>query len=127
MKRESYNAPEVPQPKGGYSQVVTIEGHKRLAFVSGQVPEGLDGDVPTDFLDQARLAWANVDAQLKNGGMDKDDIIKVNIFLSDRKYALANREARAAYLGDLRPAMSVIICGIFDEKWLLEIEAVAAR
>jgi 2-iminobutanoate/2-iminopropanoate deaminase len=30
-------------------------------------------------------------------------------------------------LGAHRPALTVIITGIFDEKWLLEIEAVAAE
>ena len=39
---------------------------------------------------------------------------------------MPNRETRQDYLGELRPAMSVVICGIFDESWLLEIEVVAA-
>jgi len=29
-------------------------------------------------------------------------------------------------LGDHRPALTVVLVGIFDEGWLLEIEAVAA-
>lgn len=127
MKRTELNASDVPLPKGGYSQVVALEGHQRLAFVSGQIPTDLAGDVPADFPSQARQVWTNIDAQLKAAGMAKADIVKVNVFLSDRQYAMANREARAAYLGELRPAMSVIICGIFDDAWLLEIEVIAAQ
>ena len=126
MKRQDYNAIEVPLPKGGYSQVVALEDFKRLVFVSGQIPADRHDIVASDFPSQARQAWANVDAQLAAAGMSKRDIVKVTIFLSDRSHAMPNRETRQAYLGELRPAMSVVICGIFDESWLLEIEVVAA-
>lgn len=127
LKRSDINSPGVPLPLGGYSQVVALEDHKTLVFISGQIPVDREGVVPADFAGQAAQVWANVDAQLAAAGMTKADIVKVNVFLSDRQYALPNRTARQAYLGELRPAMSVIICGIFDEAWLLEIEVVAAR
>jgi hypothetical protein len=53
------------------------------------------------------------------------NLVKVTIFLSDRKYALENRQARQEALGDHAPALTVIIAGIFDEAWLLETEAIA--
>jgi len=127
MKRTEINSPDVPLPLGGYSQVVALEEHNKLVFVSGQIPVDNAGVVPPDFASQAAQVWANIDAQLAATGMTKADIVKVNVFLSNRQYALPNRTARQAYLGDLRPAMSVIICGIFDEAWLLEIEVIAAR
>jgi hypothetical protein len=37
-----------------------------------------------------------------------------------------NRKVRQEILGDLSPALTVVIAEIFDEAWLLEIEAVAA-
>jgi hypothetical protein len=40
--------------------------------------------------------------------------------------AMANREIRHEMLGSHRPALTVIITGIFDGKWLLEIEGIAA-
>ena len=42
-----------------------------------------------------------------------------------QKYALENRQARQEALGDHAPALTVIIAGIFDEAWLLEIKAIA--
>ena len=126
MKREEFNAPGVPLPKGGYSQAVALDGFKRLVFISGQIPTDGNDEVASDFPSQARQVWANIDAQLAAAGLSKGDIVKVTVFLSDRQYAMANREARQAYLGELRPAMSVVICGIFDASWLLEIEVIAA-
>jgi enamine deaminase RidA (YjgF/YER057c/UK114 family) len=104
---------------------VAVEGHQRLLFISGQVPVDSDGRVPEAFADQADQAWRNVDAQLRAAGMTRDDLVKVTVFLADRAHALGNREARRRYLGDRAIAMSVVIVGIFDAAWLLEIEAIA--
>jgi 2-iminobutanoate/2-iminopropanoate deaminase len=98
-----------------------------LLFISGQIPAAADGTVPADFAAQAKLAWANVMAQLSAAGMTAENLIKATIFLSDRKYALDNRQARQDALGRQEIALTVIIAGIFDTAWLLEIEAVAAR
>jgi enamine deaminase RidA (YjgF/YER057c/UK114 family) len=114
------------QPPSSYPQAVEVVGARRLLFVSGQVPVRADGTLPKEFKDQARLAWANVEAQLRAAGMGLDNLVKVTIFLSDRAYNLENREVRMAVLGDRQVALTVIITGIFDPAWLLEIEAVAA-
>jgi hypothetical protein len=46
---------------------------------------------------------------------------------SDRKYGQENRDIRREVFGDLASASTVIITGIFDEAWLLEIEAIAVE
>ena len=125
MRKNSINAKDAPQAVGGYSQGVAVSGAKTTLFISGQIPVTLGGVVPPAFIDQARLAWHNVEAQLKAATMDLDNVVKVTIFLSDRRYALENRQARQEILGDRSPALTVIITSIFDEAWLLEIEAVA--
>ena len=58
----------------------------RILFISGQIPVTADGSVPESFEEQARLAWANVIAQMRAAGMTLDNLVKVTIFLSDRKY-----------------------------------------
>jgi len=126
MQRRVINAADAPQSQGGYAQAVETSGVARTLYVSGQIPAGVDGAVPAAFSDQARLAWANVEAQLRAAGMTFDNLVKVTIFLADRRYAMENRAARAEALGDRRVAMTVVIAGIFDAAWLLEIEAVAA-
>jgi 2-iminobutanoate/2-iminopropanoate deaminase len=126
IEKRPLNAPDAVQPTGGYPQAVEVVGAKRLLFVSGQIPVHADGTLPKEFKEQARLAWANVEAQLRAAGMGLDNLVKVTIFLSDRAYNLENREVRRAVLGERPVALTVIITGIFDPAWLLEIEAVAA-
>ena len=125
MAGRSINSAAAPAPVGGYSQAFEVAGARRLLFVSGQVPESRDGEVPADFRGQARVAWANLLAQLDAASMSVENLVKVTIFLSSRDYAEANRELRAEVLGSHCPALTVIITGIFDERWLLEIEAFA--
>lgn len=128
MQTRVVNAPDAPQPVGGYAQAVELKNFSRLLIISGQIPvRGDDGSVPPDFIDQCRLAWGNVVAQLRAAGLTVENLIKVTIFLSDRRYALENRKVRQEVLGSHPVALTVIITGIFDEKWLLEIEAMAAE
>jgi len=119
------NADDAPASAGGYSQAVEVSGTTRRLYISGQIPATSDGRVPVGFREQAALAWKNVKAQLRAADMTVEDLVKLTIFLADRKYALENRQARAEALGACAPAQSVVIAGIFDEAWLLEIEAIA--
>jgi enamine deaminase RidA (YjgF/YER057c/UK114 family) len=125
VKLTFINSPSAPQPAGGYSQAVEVQAGQRLLFVSGQIPESASGEVPSDFKGQARLAWSNVCAQLEAAGMSVTNLVKVTTFLSSRTYASENRDVRQEVLGAHTPALTVIVTGIFDEQWLLEIEAVA--
>ncbi len=119
------NAATAPASVGGYSQAVEVSGSTRRLYISGQIPATRDGHVPARFKEQAAVAWQNVAAQLAAADMSIKDLVKVTIFLADRTYALENREARGLALGTCAPAQSVVIAGIFDAAWLLEIEAIA--
>jgi 2-iminobutanoate/2-iminopropanoate deaminase len=127
MERTHVNADDAPQTSGRYSQAVSISGQTRTLFVSGQIPVDRDGFVPTDFSSQAKLVWRNIAAQLISADMGLSDIVKVTTYLSDRRFADANGAARREALGDNAPALTVIVCDIFDRAWLLEIEVIAVK
>jgi 2-iminobutanoate/2-iminopropanoate deaminase len=109
-----------------YAQACEVSGASRLLFISGQVPVDEEGRVPPTYPEQYRLAWRNVEAQLHAAGMDFDHLVKVTIFLSDRALIAQSAGLRQQILGDRSPALTIVITGIYDEAWLLEIEAVAA-
>jgi 2-iminobutanoate/2-iminopropanoate deaminase len=108
-----------------YAQAIEVTDARRILYVSGQIPVARDGTVPGTFEAQAKLAWANVAAQITAAGMTLDHLAKVTVFLSDRKYIADYRKTRDAALGGRRVALTTIICDIFDPAWLLEIEAIA--
>lgn len=113
---------------GTYAEAHEVTGASRMLFISGQVPMTKEGSVPSDFREQCRLAWANVEAQLKAADMSFDNLVKTTVFLADRRHREEAREVRQQVLGQLEtpPAITVIITGIYDDAWLLEIEAIAA-
>lgn len=119
------NASDAPAPSGGYAQAVEVTGARRTVYVSGQVPVAVDGIVPATFEEQARLAWQNIEAQLRAANMTLDNIVRHTTYLADRKWRDTNGSVRREVLGDRSPALTVIIAGTFDEGWLLEIECVA--
>lgn len=114
-----------PQPRS-YGQGALVTGATRLVFISGQVPADSDGRVPADFDGQCRLAWRNLLSVLEAADLTVRNLAKVTVFLSDRRYREASARIRHEVLGGHSPALTVIITGIYDETWLLEIEAVAA-
>jgi 2-iminobutanoate/2-iminopropanoate deaminase len=126
MDRRGINASDAPAASAGYAQAVEVRDVRRTLYISGQIPVTRDGVVPPTFREQCRLAWRNIEAQLHAAHMTLDNLVKVTTFLSDRQFAAKNGDVRREVLGDRAPALTVIITGIFDHAWLLEIEAVAA-
>lgn len=118
--------PISPSKDIAFAEACEVSGLSRLVFVSGQVPADENQVVPPDYPSQYRLAWANVERQLKAAGMTFDNLVKATIFLSDRALIAQSAGLRASILGERTPAITIILCGIYDEAWLLEIEAVAA-
>ncbi|MGH8177739.1 MAG: RidA family protein [Steroidobacter sp.] len=127
MKTRPINATDAPAASGGYSQAIELRTPNRVLYISGQIPVDLEGAVPEDFAAQCRLVWANIAAQLRAADMSLDDLVKVTTFLSDRRHAAENSRIRREVLGERSPALTIIITGIYDPNWLVEIEAIAAE
>jgi enamine deaminase RidA (YjgF/YER057c/UK114 family) len=115
----------LPESTGNYTHGTLVTGAQRTVFVSGQVPWSREGEMPTDFEGQCRLVWRNILAVLAEAGMGVANLAKVTTYLSDREHRAANGRIREEVLGGHRPALTIIITGIYAEEWLLEIEAVA--
>jgi 2-iminobutanoate/2-iminopropanoate deaminase len=115
-----------PPVEGSYPQAVEVTGPTRWLYLSGQIPVAPDGSLAADFRAQCEQVWDNIETQLTAVGMTLDNLVKVTTFLSDRRHALENREVRVRRLAGRQPALTVIVTGVFDEAWLVEIEAVAA-
>lgn len=126
MRLTAINAASSPAPAGGYSLAIQLEAFERLLFISGQIPEDPAGAVPAGFEAQAKLVWENLCAQLGAAGMSIENLVQVTTYLSLREHAEANGRIRRDVLGGHAPALTVVIAGIYDERWLLEIEAIAA-
>ncbi len=120
------NPETVSPPLGGYSHGVEVKSGARYLFISGQIPETSSGEVPPDFESQCELIWSNIGEILKTSGMKFENLVKVTTYLTAADQAERNSQIRRKILGNLQPALTVIVVQTLESKWLLEIEAIAA-
>ncbi len=120
------NPETISPPMGGYSHGVEIRGGRTL-YISGQIPERRDGQVPPDFEGQCEAVWNNIREVLKASGMGFGNLVKVTTFLTHPDQAESNGMIRRRLIGDVRPALTVVVAQTLQSQWLLEIEAVAVK
>lgn len=125
MQIRHINAPDAPAPAGQYTQAVEVTGATRTLYISGQVGSAVDGTIPEGVEAQSRLVWANLIAQLRAAGMTLDNVVKITTILPNHADLAASRVGRAEVLGDRKPASTLIIGGLANPAWKIEIEAIA--
>jgi 2-iminobutanoate/2-iminopropanoate deaminase len=65
-----------PAALGGYRQYVEVRSASRLLFVSGQIGQTVEGDVPASGYEQGRLAWVHVLHQLQSAVYTAGQLVK---------------------------------------------------
>lgn len=122
------NPPSIAAPLGLYSHAIVIDAPGRWLHVSGQVGVRPDGSTPADFATQVEVAWTNLAAVLASAGMDVSNLVKVTTYLVDEADLPALGPVRARFLGDARPASTlVVVKALAKPGWRVEVEATAFR
>ena len=121
------NPKTMPKPYG-YSQVVEVRGG-RTVYVSGQVPLDENNELvgPGDFTAQARQTFENVRRALEAVGLTFDDVIKVQMYLTDIGNLLALRDVRDEFVNTAQPPASttVQVAALFRPEVLFELDVIA--
>jgi 2-iminobutanoate/2-iminopropanoate deaminase len=125
MQRRDINAADAPAPAGQYTQAVEVTGASRILYLSGQVGVAADGSIPEDAEAQSALAWRNLQAQLRAAGMEIENLVKITTIVCDQGDATAVRAGRATVLGTHRPASTLIVGGLSNPAWKVEVEGIA--
>ena len=117
-----------PVPAGCFSHAIEVAANARWLYVSGQAGVRPDGQTPADFAGQAEQTFANVQAILADAGMEVGDLVKLVVYLLRPQDLPDLRRIRNQFLGDARPAQTLVrVAGLAVPDWLIEVEAVAAR
>jgi 2-iminobutanoate/2-iminopropanoate deaminase len=122
------NPDTIHPPLGAYSHQVEVPSGARLLLMAGQVGKMLDGRVPEDPIEQARVALENVRGNLEAAGMGVEDVVKLTWYVVGEMDAQRRREVLMAWLGDHRPTSTFIyVAGLASPEYRVEIDAWAAR
>lgn len=124
----SFSNPEGVFPPGSrYSHVAVLDGAGRRLVVSGQVGLTPEGHLDHDPEEQMRQALANLGAILSAHGMGPRNVAKITVFLTDRELVPLWRETRDGFFDGHAPASTLlVVAGLADPRFLVEVEAEAA-
>jgi enamine deaminase RidA (YjgF/YER057c/UK114 family) len=107
----------------GYSRAV-VDGE--WVFVAGTT--GFDYAtmrISSDVVEQADQALRNIGWALAEAGAGFDDVVRVRYLLPRREDFEACWPVLRSYFGDARPAATMQVCGLADERMRIEIEVTA--
>jgi 2-iminobutanoate/2-iminopropanoate deaminase len=123
-----HNPENLFPPYRNYSHAIEIKGDSTLLIISGLNGYLKDGQtMPESFEAQGEIIWQHIGSILNSAGMNYQNLVSIRTYLSNPKYDEANVQLRVKYLGENRPASTVICCQLLESKWKLEIEAIAAK
>lgn len=128
MPMSPLTAPSLFKSEAPFSPA-TISAAGRLLHVSGQVAQGPDGKTIGigDVAKQTETAIENLKALLSAANASLDDVCRVVIYLVSRDHLPAVIAARRRNFREPYPAATVIVvAGLANPEWLVEIEATAA-
>jgi reactive intermediate/imine deaminase len=123
MSRESINTDQAPQAIGTYSQAVRAGS---TVYLSGQIPldpasmEVVDGDMEAMVV----RVFDNLQAVAQAAGGSLNDVVKLNVFLTDLSHFALVNEVMARYFQQPYPARAAVGVAALPKGVPVEMDAV---
>lgn len=111
------------EPVYGYCRAVRVGD---VIEVSGTAPIWPDGSCDPDPEAQADRCFAIAAAALDELGATAGDVVRTRMYVTDASYADAVGAAHARAVGAASPAATmVVVAGLIDPRWKVEVELAA--
>ena len=125
---KKYNPDGIVKPFAAYSQGVEVPPNAGWLYIAGQVGVNPDGTVAGNAEKQVERAWQNVLAVLSAANMGPEDLVHVNVYITDPADVALNRASWQKISRNGGPGITrVTVKRLSHPDWAVEIEAVAAR
>ncbi len=109
----------------GYSRAV-VKGP--WCFVSGVTGYNYATmEMPENAATQARNCFETIFAVLNEAGFSPNDIVRVQYTVTDAGLVDEIVSVLGEYLGEIRPAATMVICGLIRPEMKIEIEVTALK
>jgi enamine deaminase RidA (YjgF/YER057c/UK114 family) len=108
-----------------YSRAV-VDGD--WVFVAGTT--GFDYEamsISDDIVQQTEQCFKNIQGALRQAGAELADVVRVNYILPNAQRFAECWPVMRKYLGEIRPAGTMICAGLVDPRMLIEIEMTARK
>ncbi len=108
-----------------YCRAVTVGDR---VVVSGTAPIWPGGECDPDAGAQARRCLEIIESALSEAGSSFSEVVRTRMYVTDAAYADQVGAVHREAFGDHPPATSmVVVAGLLDERWKVEIEAEAVK
>jgi enamine deaminase RidA (YjgF/YER057c/UK114 family) len=122
-ERRSVSSGSPFEPKLAFSRAVRV-GDRVL--VSGTAPVWPDGSCDPDAEAQAKRCLEVIVDALREAGAGPEHVVRTRMYLVDAADQDAVGRAHHAVFADVRPAATmIVVAGLLDPRWKVEIEAEA--
>jgi len=122
-----HNPDNIAAPSSAYAHGIKIDHAKSWLHVSGQVGTHPDGTLAGGTAEQMEVCWQRIITIIEDAGMKKENIVKVTAYLTNAEDVALYRGIRDRMLeGHISASTLLIVSGLADPDWTVEIEAVAA-
>lgn len=120
MTRRNISSGSPFEPVVGFSRAVRV-GDRVL--VAGTAPIWADDYVDSDPEAQARRCLEIMLTALAEAGGAPEDVVRTRAYLTDASYADAVGRVHGEAFGAIKPVNTmVVVAGLLDERWLVEME-----
>ncbi|MDQ5820451.1 MAG: RidA family protein [Actinomycetota bacterium] len=124
MERQLVRAESPFAATVGYSRAVRAGRHVHVAGTAAIMPDG--AEPPGDAYGQAKRCLDIVVAALEEVGAGPEHVVRTRAYLTDADDWQEVGRAHGEVFGEVRPATAfIVITGLLDPRWLVEIEAEA--
>lgn len=114
-----------PEAIGTYSQAVKVSN---TVYLSGQIPlepETMEM-VSGDFSAQANQVFKNIEALCKAANAELNNIVKLNVYLTDLSHFSAVNEVMAQFFQEPYPARAALGVSELPKGALIEVDGILA-
>ncbi len=123
MERQRVASGSPYEREVGFSRAVRV-GNR--VMVAGTAPIWPDGSCPPDVGSQARRCLEIITAALAEADARPDDVVRTRTYLLAASDWLEVGRAHGEVFGTAMPASTmIVVAGLLDERWKVEIEAEA--
>lgn len=127
MSKEIIHTDKAPAAVGPYSQAVATTASK-MVFLSGQIGflPATGELVTSSFEDQVKQAFTNMASVVEAAGGNLNQIVKLNLYLTDLNNFSVVNEIMAATIPEPFPARSTVGVASLPKGAAFEVEAILA-
>lgn len=125
MPRQLISTGSPFEKTAGYSRAVSdgdfcwVAGTTGYDYATMTMPDAVE--------DQTRNAMETIAKALAEAGFALSDVVRANYYITDSAYVDTVFPVLGSYFGEIRPAATMIVCGLNKPEMKIEIEVTARK